>query len=343
MMTSQKTYRAYIYPLSARSNDGLFNPYLDNFMDSLQHGFFFINRFKPSRFGIIQLFRFFPRIEYIFFNWIENLPDKKLGAVQIWLLPIIIGISRIRGIKIVWIMHNRLSHNASHMAMKKAIFKLMARVSYLILTHSSEGADYVNFMAPNAFSRILFIHHPVVPKHMPSLPTKRFDVMIWGTMHAYKGILNFLDFCARDGCGAQLKVLLAGKFVDSEYYAKVMKSKAENVQIINNFIEESQLLQYTAQSRYVLFPYDKKGVLSSGALMESVGMGARVIGPSVGAFRDLANEGIIDVFESYEDIINILKRPDKEYRQSERISEFVARNSWRCFGQKLTDHLVGKK
>lgn len=308
-------------------------------MKSLDNEFLFVNKDNPSGTGIIQLAGYLPKIDYIFLNWIENLPDRKGGVIQSLLFPLMVSYLLVKGAKVVWIMHNKISHKSSCLFLKKSIFSLMSRFSHLIITHSSEGLRFLEARSPKAKSRTIFLHHPVVLKCCPAATQKKYDILIWGTMHPYKGILEFVSFCAQNSRARQLKVLIAGKFIDERYYQKVIKQKTDNIEVLNAFIDDQQVLEYSCLSRYILFPYSGESVLSSGALMDSVGMLANIIGPRAGAFSDLAQEGIVSVFTSYHDIVDIIREPIDDQKQREKLMSFALDNSWDNFAYRINKYL----
>jgi len=50
-----------------------------------------------------------------------------------------------------------------------------------------------------------------------------------------------------------------------------------------------------AKSILVLFTFSKVSILSSGILIDSLGYGANIVGPKVGAFKDLSIDGIVHI------------------------------------------------
>ena len=52
-------------------------------------------------------------------------------------------------------------------------------------------------------------------------------------------------------------------------------------------------------ARVILFPYSAQSILSSGALMTSLNSAAAIVGPDVGSFRDLAQEGMVETFAGH--------------------------------------------
>jgi hypothetical protein len=74
--------------------------------------------------------------------------------------------------------------------------------------------------------------------------------------------------------------------------------------------------------------------------MDSIGFGARVIGPDVGAFTDLAKEGIIKTYADTNELFAVL---DEELSKpvvhnSGQMNDFLQANSWSSFAENL--HII---
>jgi beta-1,4-mannosyltransferase len=332
--------RAYLYPWSKHGGQGSNDPYVDRFMESLAKEIHFVNRDHRSGVGILQLTKYLHKIDYIFFNWIENLPDRYGGKIQCGVLFFQVLYARFKGLKIIWTVHNKLSHKPSNRHWKRAVFRMMLRFSDLIITHSSEGVAFVRELNPQAVNKTIYLPLPVVLRECPSQPQKKYDLFLWGTMYPYKGILEFVSFIAKNPRAQKLRVLIAGKFTDDRYFRQVSRYKSENIEILNTFIDNANIVEYTSLSRYVLFPYSGECVLSSGSLMESVGMLANIIGPRKGAFVDLAKLGIISIYDSYADILDILEHHDDlQERQSKKLRDFAKENTWEMFAKNILKNL----
>ena len=332
------TKRAYIYPWSKRGHQQSYNPYLIDFMDSMTHTIYFVNREFPSGCGILNLIKYLNAIDLIFFNWVEDLPDRLGGIAQVFLLFFLLMFFRAKNIHVIWTVHNKFSHESRNLFIKKNIFRMMLRFSDLIITHSAEGVAFIKENSFQAAKKAIYLPHPVTIREYPTRSKKKYDIFIWGAMHPYKGILEFVTYCSEHPGARNIKVLIAGKFTDKKYYSRVSRHKSANTEIINSFIDKAQIAEYTSLSRYVLFPYSGKCVLSSGALMDSVGMLANIIGPQKGAFADLADLGIISVYDKFSDILDILREGDDFNKmRRQQLAAFANNNNWDKFGKTILE------
>jgi glycosyltransferase involved in cell wall biosynthesis len=328
----------YIYPLSSRDEKlGLFNPYIDDLINSLSENFHFVNREKPSQKGILDILKYLPKLDYIHFNWIEKLPGNKFGTIQTRLLYSLMPIFKTMGIKIIWTMHNKLSHTGQDDKKTMALFKLMLKKADLILTHSSAGIHYGEELIPGVKDKIIYMPHPVKNRRLKIKTEIKYDVLIWGTISPYKGIDQFLQFIYDHNQQDQFRILIVGKASDKNYFEKLQKFQNKVIEIRNEFIDTEDLARMISESKSVLFTYSKASILSSGVLMDSLGFGAHIIGPEVGAFADLSKENIIRTFKNFEDAIKIIEKESRQPDQKgqTKLNQFLAENSWPVFGKKF--------
>lgn len=329
--------RLYIYPLTSRGMDDAQNPYIYNLCDHLKVNYEIVNIQKPSNKGIIQIMQMFWHIDVLYFNWIENLPDRKAGKIQVFLFIAIVYLSKVFNKTIIWTMHNKVSHNKKNYAWKLLLFKLMLKKSDIILTHSREGIDYGKKMGGK--SNIYYFPHPVlIPNDyaVNSTPTKEYDIFIWGLMAPYKGLSFFLQYLNEQNI-VNYRILIAGKFVSNEYYNEITKYKTDNITIINEFLDKQKIREYAEKSSVVLFTYKEDSVLSSGVLSDSLLFNTTIIGPDTGSFADLKEDGIIETYKNFDDLINILNnRVDSN--MNNRI-KFINKITWEAFGKFVDEKL----
>jgi beta-1,4-mannosyltransferase len=337
-----KMYRAYIYPNSARRSGGSANPYLKNFVSSLSNRVEFLNKNNKSSVGILDLLRYLGRIEFLFLHWIEDVPEKKGGYIQSLLLLLMMFWIGRSGFKIVWTMHNKVSHSRKHFFMKKRLFKALLRKSDLIITHSSEGACYACESEPSVDGqKILVFTHPIVPKERNPSRQKEYDILIWGTLAPYKGVHNFLSFLEENRISEKYRIKIIGRCSSDDYCEVLSRKKSQYVSIEDRFVEHSELDELMASTRCVLFTYSGESVLSSGALMDSLACRTNIIGPDVGAFRDAALAGVIKTYKSFDEIPEIINSlPDKCQEDLARhINEFINAHTWEKFGEAVISKL----
>ncbi len=328
---------AYLYPITKRDAKGILNPYTSNFMDSLSNNITFVNRKFPSNMGIFNIIKFIlKKLDFIFLNWIEDLPDKKYGKFQtVIMIYMLFPILKIKGTKIIWTVHNKLSHYPSNRKYKIWLIYQLTKKADLILTHSSEGINYVKEINPKAVKKVHFYHHPIT-KLQPYSPTKssQFNFLIWGTVIPYKGILEFVEKISKQAKKQPKKMIIAGKVSDKDYLKKLEKACGDFIILRNEYIPNNELTNLINNSESILFTYKNNSVLSSGALMDSLSTGNRIIGPRIGAFIDLEKEGLVETYKDETEIYDIIRKPKTE-NYWQLVKNFFSINNWTSFGDRF--------
>lgn len=322
---------------SRDKNLGLYNPYIDDLIQSFGQYYSFANLEKPSSTGIFDILKYIKKLDFIFFHWIEKLPGMRGGFIQTIFLFCLIPILRLFNVKIIWTMHNKLSHSGKHARFTKAIFKLMLKKSSVILTHSTEGIYFGESMVANSEKNAHYFSHPVKDRRIQKAKSPENDILIWGTISPYKGIDKFLEFLYQNKLEEKFKVLIVGKVSTPEYAKQLQKFVNNKIRIENKFIEDDDLQNLIAASNIVLFTYSKSSILSSGVLMDSLGYGANVIGPKVGAFNDLAKEGIVNCYDDYNDM---MEKIDAELNSpidsaKNTFDNFLLENTWEKYAENV--------
>jgi hypothetical protein len=330
---------AYLYPVTARYESEIVNPYMDDFQKCLENEISFLNIHKPSSTGILDLIKYYFRVNYIFLHWPENIPDRKYGFLQSFFLLFILLLTRLTRKKIIWTMHNKVSNARTNLFLKRVLFRSLIRNSTKIITHASDGLNIVEKNSKQDSKKVFVTPHPV--KKQKELPLSsgqiENDILIWGTIVEYKGIDKFLEYLHESGNINKYNIIIAGKVLVNSYYKKIKNLLGEKVKLINEYLDKKELIQIAGKSKIILFPYSKAGVLSSGVLMDSLSWKRTILGPDVGAFRDCADQNIIFSYSDFNDLVqkieNILNNGIEI--EQEVLNEFLAENTWPKFSQRI--------
>jgi glycosyltransferase involved in cell wall biosynthesis len=330
----------FVYPIVPKRLSATQNPYMDDLIRSLENnGWNVINKLDDRRHGVFSIFNYFFSTDIYYFNWIENLPQKKLGLIQTILFLIQLFLIKVSGKKVIWTLHNLNSHYAESI-LYRLVQSLMLKFSNIIIIHSKET---FNFLAKRGVdeSKVLYFFHPFndnISKNSAGAPESKkiiYDVLIWGAMNPYKGVLELVEYFKQNAF--QYRIHIAGKFKDDKFYEKVKEQLTDYITINNAFIPDEEVIALHHQSRYILFPYNGSSVLNSGALAFSLPLKAPIIGPKIGAFKELGDLKLINTFDKYSDLIQLLEHDSKLVTQD--IDDFISANSWNNFGKQLSGRI----
>jgi glycosyltransferase involved in cell wall biosynthesis len=136
--------------------------------------------------------------------------------------------------------------------------------------------------------------------------------------------------------------MIAGSFDSKEYFQSIIEQKTDNIKVLNKLLSLEELSAYISQSKYVLFTYNSKSVLSSAALCKTLSFGKAVIGPSIGAFKELRQMKLLYTYDSFFELETLLE--ELEHGKQEEIDQtllcnYVRSTSWRAFSFFLSKHL----
>ena len=333
--------KAYIYPISSRFHGQTHNPYMENFMDSLEDNFIFVNRNYPSKIGVLDIYRYYFSIQYIFFHWPENIAERKQGILQTLFLLLIIAVTRLKGINIIYVVHNKVSHSQKRFKTKRFIAKMMAGKCRLLITHAGEGNNFIESLTKKN-KKVFFFPHPIDDPGTFKKEKKDIDILVWGNIAPYKGVHNFLAGLKNQENQWNGTVLIAGKVSSPDYYKELISIKPGNVTILDDYIDDDKLKTLINRSRIVLFPYHRKSVLSSGAFAKTLAYPVNIIGPACGAFLDFKEFKHIHTFETqnqiYDKIREILS-DDNQTPDPAIIKKLTNDYSWTSFGKAFKSFL----
>lgn len=332
---TQKGQNIYLYPLTPFVYRPGSNDYILRLKETLEKDFKVVNNCSSK--GMVELAAMLPKVDIIYFNWIEDLADKKLGYVQIILLLGILLISKFTGKKIVWFVHNELSHRSKNRKAKLFTRYVMKRFADVILSHARQSS------VADAGASVHVFEHPVDKQPISTaVGPIRNDILIWGSISAYKGVMEFIDFNRSSTAMQQFRIVVAGKFDNDALFEEANQRNPGNIQFINRVISEEELSALMANSRFVLFSYTGASVLSSGALCRTLGYRKTVIGPYKGSFADLADKGLVFTYRDFEDIPGLVQSLIAENNETpqDRIDAYMDAHSWSAFGLFLRRQLM---
>lgn len=317
-MSKEKVY--YFPPLKGKEYK---NPYSANYRNSLAKRYDVVNiKGAPSVGMSIAFILSVFRADIYVINWLENIGKYKFGSLQFELVKLGLWIIKKRKARIVWMFHNKHPHGG-HDKCSKWLHDYMFRNASLIISHSKEATEY----AKNRTSiKVIYVCHPIHPIKMKSWEgeAKNSDVFIWGNIFGYKGVYEFLQEEAKRHTDLIIRII--GKAENKKLADEIKSMCRDNIIFENRRAEFGEIEAYIRKSRYVLFPYIGSCVSSSGALIDTLVMGGTPVGPEIGAFKDLSDEGVCRIYKDYNDLFDLL---NKDYSiKDETRQTFINGNSW---------------
>ena len=333
--------RIYVAP-SANRKDGYSNRYFPILKKELSAYFDVLEADnKPCLAQGLALLRNSMKADVFLLSFVETIAFQKLAFAQYLLAMLALRIMRLRGKEIIFIFHNPKPHKGENW-MSKSLTGAQLMISKAVISHSAEAAALAReIVAANGGDpgKVSYVCHPVVvPEHLPEHPAHKEDnVLIWGNILPYKGVLEFVSSTAVRDAG--LDVRIVGKCKDPELASRIQSaiSGPSSTRFVfeNRVAGFDELADLVSGSRRVVFPYLPGSVSSSGVLIDTVAMGGDPVGPAVGAFLDLAEEGVCSVYKSETEMVSLLKEDGNI--SPEARAKFIESHSWPAFAAMIND------
>lgn len=327
-----KKTKVYFYPSCPKEGYG--NPYCLNFKSALKEYFELLDADnKITRMKSMTLLNYSFRADVFILNWIENTIYLRFGFIQFCLVLLSFIIIGLRKKKVIWIYHNVIPHEGEN-SFTRVIMSYLFKHSKLIVSHSKEASAYAT---NKAFCKVIYCCHPIKLFNVQDWNGKKIacDVLIWGTILPYKGVLEFLQNCSRQL--SNINILILGKCKDNNLAASINDFCSSHIFFENRRADFNEIAYYIRTCRYVLFPYIGESISSSGVLMDTIAMGGIPIGPNKGAFKDLREEGVCKTYNSYDELPYIINSPNNIANDLKK--EFIEKNTWNNFIERLSSEL----
>jgi beta-1,4-mannosyltransferase len=247
---------------------------------------------------------------------------------------VILLFAKIRSIRIVWFIHNNVSHSRKHVALKRMIIWMMRNAADIILSHSSELKLNVDR------KKLHFFDHPIdAQQPLDTQKPYKYDLLVWGTVAPYKGVGEFIDYVSKARRLNNYSILIAGKFQSETYYEDLKNRKPEHVTLLNKILSEEELMELFAKSHYVLFTYNSPSILSSAALCKTLSFCKEVVGPDIGSFKELGRKKLLynyTSFPSLEKLMDDLKSGTIPPIDKTSLTHYIGSVSWDKFALFLS-------
>ena len=214
-----------------------------------------------------------------------------------------VWITRLAGLKIVWTVHDYISHDTQFPGLdlwaRQQLVKLVDRVISLNQNNLETIASNYKFNPAKATVTLHghyrdFYHSPVEltkARKELSLPETGRLYLNLGVLRPYKGIENVLQVWRENqDIFANDTLLIVGKPVDKNYLQKLqnLAKGIRGVMIYPQFIENSKLHLYYSAANVVVSPFKK--ILNSGSFMLAMSFGKPVIAPRLGGLLEVAGD-----------------------------------------------------
>ncbi|WP_394542408.1 glycosyltransferase family 4 protein [Priestia aryabhattai] len=241
---------------------------------------------------------------------------------------------KIKGINIVWTIHNLWPHSTGKrlwdFVMRRLIIKLCNKV--ILMGRSESEIIKSNLNIPH--NKICFIPHghykgvysssgTDVRKDL-SIPDENFVFGFLGQVSPYKGVEDLLR-AFKEMPNANINLIIAGR-VSKDFNKDIFKEVNDSrICLKLHFIEDDQIVDYLNAFDCMVLPYKK--VTTSGSAILALSYNVPIVAPSLGLIQEYVPEGC-----------GVLYNPTKSNSLKEAMVKVIDLDK-RKFLNQLTPHL----
>lgn len=274
----------------------------------------------------LKSFKLFKQIKVFNFNWFEGTKYNNSFLVLLDYISkiIFIYLLKIFNKKIIWTMHNKVSHDTKFEKLSKTIIKVFCKKSDYIVIHCNESIDLIQEIYPKVdIKKFKFIEHPnYIGSYKINNSISRKDLSVdeddlvflfFGAVRPYKNIELLVDVF-NDLKEKNIKLIIAGKPMNKEYEEKIknMSKENEGIKLLLDFIPDEEVQAYYNICNIVVLPYDYKSMLNSGSVYLSFSLSKIVICPEIGTVKDIDDKDIVYSYQY-----------DSEIEHKQRLKEII--------------------
>src|SRR5882757_5098448 len=121
-----RKYSVYIYPNVSKEVMGSNNPYISHLKTALDQNDLTVDHTISGN-AFMDFIRKGLFSDMVILNWLENIPARRMGILQTLIIIPYLILLRLKGVKIIWIKHNKVSHTRQWFAVSKMIQNTLSR------------------------------------------------------------------------------------------------------------------------------------------------------------------------------------------------------------------------
>lgn len=223
-------------------------------------------------------------------------------------------LTRGAGIKIVWTVHNQVSHDTPFPRLEKWTRRILSRLADRIIIHHQSMVEAIahdyQFPPDKAVSIPIGHYRDVYPSPIPSLearqalnlPTTGTIYLNQGMIRPYKGIDRLIQVWANHPARLQGHTLIiAGRPLDPIYgmHLQNLATGVEGLQLKLEFIEDQQMAVLFSAADVVVLPFER--ILTSSSLLVAMSFGKPVIAPKLGGVPEVLGKASTLLYDSMDD------------------------------------------
>jgi beta-1,4-mannosyltransferase len=262
-----------------------------------------------------------------------------------------IFLTRWYGLKIIWTVHNQISHETPFPSLELWTRRALGQLTDRLILHHQSSVEAIAHDYRISPAKITVIPHghyrdfykpcidSVVARKALNLPSSGLIYLTQGMIRPYKGIEKLLRVWAKHPTLSRKHILfIAGSSPDKEYELQIrqLASAVTGLRLELEYVEEETIpLLYSAVDIVVL-PFER--ILTSGSLLLAMSYGKPIIAPKLGGIPEVLGEADVLLYDP-SDANGLAQSLQKSteidlFHLGEVTSQVCDRFSWDIIAQK---------
>jgi beta-1,4-mannosyltransferase len=283
--------------------------------------------YPQQAFALNRLINRHPQTDVLHLHWPDPLFARLFWArtrvpafVRVGLLIADITLARARGRRIVWTLHNLISHESKGAAREAFACRMLARLAHRIIAHSqsaiaqaertygSKFAHKAHVIPMGNFDGIYGDATPAPPPRERS-PEAPIHILFFGAVRPYKGVKRLLHAFA-EVTDPRVRLTIAGRAMDAQYGESIAALAAQNprVQLQLRFVDVAEVSPLFSSADVVIIPFER--TLTSASLMLAMSLTRAAILPEEARAFDIVNDDNALFFDSNVSLVSLLNNLD---------------------------------
>ena len=237
--------------------------------------------------------------DIVHLHWLPVFGWQELRALRCLAFVLRLVMLRVRGVPLVWTIHNLLPHESRHPKLDWLLTRIVAGLSSGLIVHGESAQRQATEMwglrdqscfaviphgnytgnYPNEVSR-------AAAREKLTLQDSEVVFLFLGAVRPYKGVLELIE--AFETLAADhVSLVIAGRPLNDEFARKIeIAGKGlDNVRFHPGFVQDDEIQIYMNAADIVVLPY--RHILSSGAALLAMSFGKPCIAPAIGCLADV--------------------------------------------------------
>ncbi len=273
------------------------NPYTGNLCDAIEAAGFTV---EGTGFRTLFLPHMPRDARILHIHWLGALvtaPSRLKTVFKFSLFFLQLAWLRIRGVRIVWTVHNLLNHERHNRSLDLLASRLVASWSSAVFVHCAFARDeVVRLYKVKQPDKVAVVEHPsYVGSHPNTIePAKARDelglakdhrvALFLGVIRPYKGVLDLIEAFKQIEL-PDARLIIAGKMremTEAELTAHVRDDP--RIMLHTGFVADERVQVFMNAADVVALPY--RDMLTSGSALLAMSFGKAVVGPRIGCMPE---------------------------------------------------------